>query len=132
MNLSIVLGMLVLCSLWMSVCRFTVSNAFERSRAIATVLFFLLKAWVIVLFISCNAVVVECLCLKPCWCGGMIVLLVMCGRMIFSSVFALGESSAIWRALSCLLTRFGNWDYFDYFPCVWDCVCVEREVENCC
>ena len=40
MYLSIVLGMLVLCSLCMSVCRFTVSNAFERSRAIATVLFF--------------------------------------------------------------------------------------------
>ena len=98
MYLSIVLGMLVLCSLWMSVCRFTVSNAFERSRAIATVLFFvflLLKPLVIVLFISCNAVVVECLCLKPCWCGGMVVLLVMCGRMIFSSVFAMGESSAM-------------------------------------
>ena len=40
MYLSIVLGMLVLCSLWMSVCRLTVSNAFEGSRAIATVFFF--------------------------------------------------------------------------------------------
>ena len=40
MYLSIVLGMLVLCNLCMSVCRFTVSNAFERSRAIAAVLFF--------------------------------------------------------------------------------------------
>ena len=49
----------------------------------------------IVLFILCNAVVVECLCLKPCWCGCMIVLLVMCSRMIFSSVFAVGESSAM-------------------------------------
>ena len=38
---------------------------------------------------------VKCLCLKPCWCGGMIMLLVMCGRMIFSSVFAMGESSAM-------------------------------------
>ena len=58
--------------------------------------FFFLKPLVIVLFISCSAVVVECLCLKPCWCGGMIVLLVMCDRMIFfSSVFAMGESSAM-------------------------------------
>ena len=40
MYLSIVLVMLVLCSLCISVCRFTLSNAFERSRAIATVLFF--------------------------------------------------------------------------------------------
>ena len=85
MYLSIVLGMLVLCSLCMSVCRFTVSNAFDRSRAIATVLLFVcfLKPLVIVLLISCSAVVVECLCIKPCWCGSMIMLLVMCGRMIF-------------------------------------------------
>ena len=42
MYLNIVLGMLVLC---ISVCRFTESNAFERSTAIATVLllFLLLK-----------------------------------------------------------------------------------------
>ena len=40
MYLSIVMGILVLCSLCMSVCRFTVLNAFERSRAIATALFF--------------------------------------------------------------------------------------------
>ena len=31
--------------------------------------------------------------IKPCWCGGMIMLLGMCGKMIFSSVFAMGESS---------------------------------------
>ena len=88
MYLSIVLGMLVLCSLWMSVCRFTCDGS-------VFFFFLLLKPLVIVLFISCNAVVVECLCLKPCWCGGMVVLLVMCGRMIFSSVFAMGESSAM-------------------------------------
>ena len=58
-------------------------NAFERSRAIVTVLlgrFLLLTPLVIVLFISCSAVVVECLYLKPCWCGGMIMLLVMCDK----------------------------------------------------
>ena len=32
--------MLVLCSLCMSGCRFTMLNAFERSRAIATVILF--------------------------------------------------------------------------------------------
>ena len=31
----------MLCDLCMSVCRFAVSNAFERSRGIATVLFFI-------------------------------------------------------------------------------------------
>ena len=35
-----VLGVLVLCSLCMSVCRFTVSNDFESSRAIEKVRFF--------------------------------------------------------------------------------------------
>ena len=40
----------------------------------------------IVLFISCSAVVVECLRLNPCWCGGNIILFVMYGRMIFSEV----------------------------------------------
>ena len=47
------------------------------------------------LFIVCSAVVVECLRLNPCWCGGMIILFVMYGRMIFSSVLAMGESSAM-------------------------------------
>ena len=45
--------------------------------------FFLLKPLVITLFILCSAVVVECLRLNPCWCGGMIILFVMYGRMIF-------------------------------------------------
>ena len=47
------------------------------------------------LFILCSAVVVECLRLNPCWSGGMIILFVMYGRMIFSSVLAMGESSAM-------------------------------------
>ena len=52
------------------------SNAFERSRAIAT-FFFLLKPLVISLFILCSSVVVECLRLNTCWCEGMIILFVM-------------------------------------------------------
>ena len=43
------------------------SNAFERSRAIAMDLFLLLlKPLVTVLFILCRVVAVECLCLNPC------------------------------------------------------------------
>ena len=39
----------------------------------------------------CKAVTVECLCLKPCWCGGIFTLSVKCGSMTFSSVLAIGE-----------------------------------------
>ena len=38
---------------------------------------------------------VECAALKPCWCVGRIILVVLCGRMISSRVFAMGESRAI-------------------------------------
>ena len=37
---------------------------------------------------------VGCTALKPCWCIGRIRLVVMCGKMIFSRVFAMGESWA--------------------------------------
>ena len=47
------------------------------------------------LFILCSAVVVECLRLNPCLCEGMIILFVMYGRMIFSSVLTMGEGSAM-------------------------------------
>ena len=33
----------------------------------------------------------ECLCLKPCWCGGIFTLSVKCGSMTFSSALAIGE-----------------------------------------
>ena len=56
---------------------------------------------VIVLFISCSAIVVKCLCLKPCWCGGMNVLLVMCGRMIFI-VFLQWVRVVLWACTTCL------------------------------
>ena len=38
-----------------------------------------------------SAVVVECFCLNPCWCSDWLMLLVMSGRMVFSSVLAIGE-----------------------------------------
>ena len=41
------------------------------------------------------AVVVECAVLKPCWCVGRIILVVMCGKMISFRVFAMGESRSI-------------------------------------
>ena len=49
----------------------------------------------IVLFMLCKAVVVECLDLKPCWCDGYVMLFVMYGCMIFSSVLAMGERREI-------------------------------------
>ena len=70
MYLTIVLGMLVWCILCMSLCRWTVSNAFDMSSAMATVRlggFFWLKPVVIMLLMVCSAVVVECCVLKPCW-----------------------------------------------------------------
>ena len=94
----IVGGMLVSISLSMSLWRWTVSKAFDMSRATAMVLlggFFWLKPCAIVLLMVWSAVVVECCALKPCcvWICGM--LFVMCGSIIFSRVLAMGESSAI-------------------------------------
>lgn len=45
-----------------------------------------------VLFMLCRAVVVECCFLKPCWNVFVGMFCVMYGRMIFSSVLAMGES----------------------------------------
>ena len=41
--------------------------------------------------------VVERAVLKPFWCVGRVMLLVMYGRMIFSSIFAMEESSVLGR-----------------------------------
>ena len=90
-----VLGMLVLCILCISVCRCTVSKAFDMSSAIVTVLwggFCLLKPCVMVLFMVWRAVTVECFVRKPCWWLGGVMLFVICGRSIFSSVLAMGDS----------------------------------------
>ena len=43
----------------------------------------------------CNAVMVDRCCRKPCWCCGSVMLFVMCGRIIFSSVLAIGDRSAM-------------------------------------
>ena len=50
---------------------------------------------VIVLFMWCSAVVVDLCRLNPCWCSGSVMLFVICGSMIFSSVLPIGESSAM-------------------------------------
>ena len=49
------------------------------------------------LFMKCSAVVVECPCLKPCWCDASVMLSVMYGSIIFSIVLAMGERSAMGR-----------------------------------
>ena len=65
---------------------------------------------------------VECAALKPCWCVGRIILVVMCGKMIFSKVFAMGESRAtglyeegrerflLGLAMGMILEVFHIWD----------------------
>ena len=45
-----------------------------------------------VLFMVWRAVTVECFVRKPCWWLGGVMLFVICGRSIFSSVLAMGDS----------------------------------------
>ena len=86
MNLIMVCGMFVWCSLCVSVCTLTVSNALPMSSANRIVRsggLFWLKTVALVL---CYTVLVEWLILNPCCveiCG---VLFVMYGSSIFSSV----------------------------------------------
>ena len=91
-----VCGMFVWCSLCVSVCILTVSNAFLMSSATMIVRsggLFWLKPIVMVLFMLCSDVLVEWLLLKPCclkMCG---MLFVMYGSSVFSSVCAITEGS---------------------------------------
>ena len=89
MNLRMVCGMFVWCSLCVSVCMFTVSNALLMSSA--TLIersggLFWLNPVAMVLFMLCSAVLVEWLLLKPCCVE-------ICGMMLFvmyvSSVFSI-------------------------------------------
>lgn len=98
MYLDMMLGVLVFSSLFVSVCRCTVSNAFDMSSAMAIVRcggLLLLNPVVIMLLMWWSAVVVECNFLKPCWWVGNCVFCVMYGSSIFSIIFAIGESRAI-------------------------------------
>ena len=100
MYLMIVVGVLVCSILLISVCKLTVSNAFDMSRAMASVRFgglLALKPVVMVSLIVCSAVVVEYCFRKPCWCGCGVKLSVMEGRRIFSRVLAMGDKRAIGR-----------------------------------
>lgn len=80
MYLVIVGGMCVLCILCISVCRLTVSNAFDMSRAIAMVRCggcFWLKPVVMVWLMRWSAVVVDLCLRKPCMCSGNVIFAVM-------------------------------------------------------
>ena len=73
------------------------SNFIDMSSAIAIVLsggFFILNPVVVVLFIVCSAVV-ECFVLSQCWCVSFCKWFVIYGRVIFSSVLAIGDSSPV-------------------------------------
>ena len=68
MNLRMVYGMIVCCSLCVSVCMFTVSKVLLMSSATVIVrsgCLFWLKPVAMVLFMLCSAVLVEWLRLKP-------------------------------------------------------------------
>ena len=61
-----------------------------------------------VLFMVCSAVTVECFVRNPCWCVGGVMLFVMCGRSIFSSVLAMGDKSAMGLYdVPCVLSLLG-------------------------
>ena len=96
MYLIMVCGMFVWCSLCVSMCMLTVSNALLMSSATVIVRsggLFWLKPVAIVLFMLCSAVLLEWLLLKPCcveMCG---MLFVMYGSSVFSRVFAITERS---------------------------------------
>ena len=90
MNLIMVCGMFVWCSLCASVCMFTVSNALVSATVIVRSGGLL---WLKPVAMLCSAVLVEWLILKPCcveMCG---MLFVMYGSSLFSSVFAVTERS---------------------------------------
>ena len=88
--------MFLWCSLCVSVCMLTVSNALLTSSATVIVRsggLFWLKPVVMVLFMLCSAVLVKWLLLKPCcveMCG---MLFVVYGSSVFSRVFGITERS---------------------------------------
>ena len=89
MNLIMVCGMFVWCSLCVSVCMFTVSNYFLVSTATVIVRsggLFWLNPVAMVLFMLSSTVLVEWLLLKPCCVE-------MYGSSVFSNVFAIRERS---------------------------------------
>ena len=76
----------------------TVSKALLRSRDTTIVRsgsWRLLMPCVIWIVSWCKAVEVEWCVLKPCWCGLFGMLAVIYGRMIFSMILVMGESSEI-------------------------------------
>ena len=120
-------GMFVWCSLCVSVCILTVSNALLISSANVIVCsggLFWLKPVTMVLFILCSAVLVERLILKPScveMCG---MLIVMYGSSVFSSVFANTERGEMGLYdVPMFMSLFGS-GIGIVFPCMKDDVVV--------
>ncbi len=100
MNLTSIGGVVVFCSLFMSVCMLTVSKALLMSRETSIVLLggaFWLKPLATVFVMFCRAVTVECWALKPCWKSSCGRFCVRDGRIVFSRHLARGERSDIGR-----------------------------------
>ena len=114
MYLIMVCGMFVWCSLCVSVCMLTVSNALLMCSATVIVRsggLFWLKP-VAMVFMLCSAVLVEWLLLKPCcveMCG---ILFVMFGSRVFSCVL-LSLREVRWVCMMCL----------------YSCLCLILELE---
>ena len=83
---------------------FTVSNAFFMSSATVIVRsggLFWLNPVAMMLFILCNAVLVEWLLLKPCYVEIYVMLFMMYGSSVFSSVL-LSLREVRWVCMMCL------------------------------
>ena len=105
MNLRMVCGMFVWCTLCVSVCMLTVLNDFLMSSARGALVIWL-KPVAMVLFMLCRAVLVEWLLLKPSGICG--ILFVMYGSSVFFSVFAITERSEMGLYdLPMLMSLFG-------------------------
>ena len=99
--------MFVCCSLCVSVCMLTVSNALLMSTATVIVRYgglFWLMPVAMVLFMLCSAVLVEWLLLKPCFMEICVMLFVMYGMGVVSSpvfLLSLREVRWVWMMFLC-------------------------------
>ena len=130
-----VLGKFVCVILCRSLCKCTVSNAFDMSSAIAIVLsggFFLLKPVVIVVCIVFRAVIVKCFVLNLCWCVWLCKLFVMRGKIIFFSVLAIGDRRAMGLAFLWVFVWFGDGGNFTEFQDMRYLVLIAADVIYVC
>ena len=112
------------CSLCVSMCMLTVSNALLMSSATVIVRFgglFWLKPVAMVLFMLCSAVLVGWWPLKPCCVGICGMLFFMYGSSVISSIYAITKRSGMGLYdvhMFMSLFGFGIGMMFSKFTCV--------------